>query len=90
MHVEGFLGTRLTLQTTWSAYDSMLAAPYVLDLARLLALAHAAGIAGPVPELGFFFKEPWASDTHDAATQAHDLHAWAARVGALAASRTRA
>ena len=90
VHVEGFLGSRLTLQTTWSAYDSMLAAPYVLDLARLLALAHAAGIAGPVPELGFFFKEPWASDTHDAAAQAHELHAWAARVGALAASRTRA
>jgi myo-inositol-1-phosphate synthase len=90
VHVEGFLGTRLTLQTTWSAYDSMLAAPYVLDLARLLALAHAAGIAGPVPELGFFFKEPWASDTHDAAAQAHDLHAWAVRVGARAASRAAA
>ncbi|MBM7820246.1 myo-inositol-1-phosphate synthase [Cellulosimicrobium cellulans] len=90
VHVEGFLGTRLTLQTTWSAFDSMLAAPYVLDLARLLALAHAAGLAGPVPELGFFFKEPWASDTHDAAAQARDLHAWAGGLGALVASRTGA
>ncbi len=82
VHVEGFLGTRITLQTTWSAHDSMLAAPYVLDLARLLALAHAAGVAGPVPELGFFFKEPWASHVHDAAAQAGELAIWATRTAA--------
>ncbi len=87
VHVEGFLGSRITLQTTWSAYDSMLAAPLVLDLARLLALAHAAGVAGPVPELGFFFKDPWASDVHDAAAQADQLQAWAARVAGEVASR---
>lgn len=86
VHVEGFLGSRLTLQTTWAAYDSMLAAPLVLDLARLLALAHAAGLAGPVPELGFFFKDPWASDVHDAAAQASDLAGWAARTAARARS----
>ncbi|TWH28357.1 myo-inositol-1-phosphate synthase [Isoptericola variabilis J7] len=87
VHVEGFLGSRLTLQTTWSAYDSMLAAPLVLDLARLLALAHAAGVAGPVPELGFFFKDPWASDTHDAAAQAAELQAWARDVADRLAAR---
>ncbi|GAA2235881.1 inositol-3-phosphate synthase [Promicromonospora sukumoe] len=76
VHVEGFLGSRLTLQTTWSAHDSMLAAPLVLDLARLLALAHAAGISGPVPELGFFFKDPWGSDVHDAAEQARAVEEW--------------
>jgi myo-inositol-1-phosphate synthase len=76
VHVEGFLGSRLTLQTTWSAHDSMLAAPLVLDLARLLALAHAAGISGPVPELGFFFKDPWGSDAHDAAEQDRALEEW--------------
>ena len=76
VHVEGFLGSRLTLQTTWSAHDSMLAAPLVLDLARLLALAHAAGISGPVPELGFFFKDPWGSDVHDAAEQSRALEGW--------------
>ncbi|MFE7505279.1 inositol-3-phosphate synthase [Promicromonospora sp. NPDC057488] len=85
VHVEGFLGSRLTLQTTWSAHDSMLAAPLVLDLARLLALAHAAGISGPVPELGFFFKDPWGSDVHDAADQARAVEEWvrgtAAQVG---------
>jgi myo-inositol-1-phosphate synthase len=84
VHVEGFLGSRLTLQTTWSAYDSMLAAPLVLDLGRLLALAHAAGVSGPVPELGFFFKDPWDSDVHDAGAQAADLTAWARRTAARA------
>ncbi|MBE1878012.1 inositol-3-phosphate synthase [Myceligenerans pegani] len=82
VHVEGFLGSRLTLQTTWSAYDSMLAAPLVLDLARLLALAHAAGLAGPVPELGFFFKDPWGSDVHDAAAQDRMLDDWVRRTAA--------
>jgi len=77
VHAEGFLGSRITLQTTWSAYDSMLAAPMVLDLARLLALAHAGGTAGVVPELGFFFKDPWGSDRHAAADQADDLVRWA-------------
>jgi myo-inositol-1-phosphate synthase len=82
VHAQGFLGSRITLQTTWSAYDSMLAAPMVLDLARLLALAHAAGVAGVVPELGFFFKDPWGSDRHGAADQAAALVAWARVVGA--------
>ena len=82
VHAEGFLGSRITLQTTWSAYDSMLAAPLVLDLARLLALAHVAGERGVVPELGFFFKDPWGSDVHAFATQSEQLLAWAHDVGA--------
>ena len=65
IHAEGFLGSRITMQTIWSAYDSMLAAPLILDIARLLALAEAAGVRGVVPELGFFFKDPWGSDVHD-------------------------
>ncbi|MBT2508063.1 inositol-3-phosphate synthase [Streptomyces sp. ISL-98] len=55
---EGFLGSRMTLQTTWQGCDSALAAPLVLDLARLLARAHEVGISGPLPELGFYFKDP--------------------------------
>ncbi|MFJ6797942.1 inositol-3-phosphate synthase [Streptomyces sp. NPDC091268] len=55
---EGFLGTRMTLQTTWQGCDSALAAPLVLDLARLLARAHEVGLAGPLPQLGFYFKDP--------------------------------
>ncbi|MFD5594933.1 inositol-3-phosphate synthase [Streptomyces griseorubiginosus] len=55
---DGFLGTRMILQTTWQGCDSALAAPLVLDLARLVARAHAAGLSGPLPQLGFYFKDP--------------------------------
>ncbi|WP_407562206.1 inositol-3-phosphate synthase [Streptomyces sp. 184] len=55
---DGFLGTRMVLQTIWQGCDSALAAPLVLDLVRIVARAHEAGISGPVPGLGFFFKDP--------------------------------
>ncbi|NEA38064.1 inositol-3-phosphate synthase [Streptomyces sp. SID11385] len=55
---DGFLGTRMILQTIWQGVDSSLAAPLVLDLARILARAHETGLTGPRPELGFFFKDP--------------------------------
>lgn len=55
---DGFLGARMVLQTTWQGCDSALAAPLVLDLARLLARAHEVGLTGPRPELGFYFKDP--------------------------------
>jgi myo-inositol-1-phosphate synthase len=55
---DGFLGTRMILQTTWQGCDSALAAPLVLDLARLVSGAHEAGLTGPLSELGFYFKDP--------------------------------
>lgn len=55
---EGFLGSRMVLQTIWQGCDSALAAPLVLDLARLVARCHRARMAGPLPQLGFFFKDP--------------------------------
>jgi myo-inositol-1-phosphate synthase len=55
---DGFLGTRMVLQTIWQGCDSALAAPLVLDLVRIVARAHEAGMSGPVPGLGFFFKDP--------------------------------
>lgn len=79
VHAEGFLDTRITLQTTWTAYDSTLAAPLVIDLARLLSLADEAGLTGPVPELGYFFKDPWGSEVHAFARQADELVSWALR-----------
>jgi myo-inositol-1-phosphate synthase len=58
---EGFLGVRMVLQTTWQGCDSALAAPLVLDLARLLARAHEAGVVGPFAPAAFFFKDPLAA-----------------------------
>ncbi|CCK26917.1 secreted protein [Streptomyces davaonensis JCM 4913] len=55
---EGFLGTRMVLQTIWQGCDSALAAPLILDLARIVTRAHEAGLTGPLPELGFYFKDP--------------------------------
>jgi myo-inositol-1-phosphate synthase len=55
---SGFLGTRMRMEFSWHGCDSALAAPLVLDLARITAAAHAAGHVGALTELGFFFKDP--------------------------------
>ncbi|GAB3942924.1 hypothetical protein GCM10027614_30800 [Micromonospora vulcania] len=65
----GFLGTGMRMEFTWHGCDSALAAPLVLDLARLTAAAHAAGHVGPLAELGFFFKDPIGAPTHSLAEQ---------------------
>ncbi|MEU2611116.1 inositol-3-phosphate synthase [Micromonospora sp. NPDC007271] len=65
----GFLGTGMRLEFTWHGCDSALAAPLVLDLARLTAAAHAAGRRGPLAELAFFFKDPLDASTHALAEQ---------------------
>ena len=72
-----FLGSRVTLQTTWSAYDSALAAPLVIDLVRLVALAMARGESGALAALGAYFKDPWGSDVHAFAEQQRALVTWA-------------
>ncbi|GIJ80000.1 myo-inositol-1-phosphate synthase [Micromonospora phaseoli] len=74
---EGFLGVRMSMQLTWSGVDSTLAAPLVLDLARLTAAAHRAGHVGPIEQLGFFFKDPIGTDEHALADQARVLADWA-------------
>jgi myo-inositol-1-phosphate synthase len=70
----GFLGTRMKMEFSWHGCDSALAAPLVLDLARLTAAAQAAGRSGPLTELAFFFKDPIGDVPHDLAGQ------WAALV----------
>lgn len=79
VNAVGFLGSRITLQTTWSAYDSALAAPLVIDLVRALALATRAGHRGVVADLACFFKDPWGSDVHAFAEQAARFVQWAHR-----------
>jgi myo-inositol-1-phosphate synthase len=65
VHFEGFLGTKMTLQFTWQGCDSVLAAPLVIDLARLVLLAQRRGEAGIVKELACFFKSPVGVSEHD-------------------------
>jgi myo-inositol-1-phosphate synthase len=84
---EGFLGVRMLMQFTWQGCDSALAAPLVLDLARLMALARARGEAGPQGQLGFFFKDPigpaapCATRAADLASQYETLRCWAGQSG---------
>jgi myo-inositol-1-phosphate synthase len=78
---EGFLGAQMSLQFTWSGYDSSLAAPLVLDLTRLVAAAHAAGRTGPLGALAFFFKDPIGSAEHRFDRQVSALARWAAELG---------
>ncbi|MEV1288798.1 inositol-3-phosphate synthase [Micromonospora sp. NPDC049679] len=66
---SGFLGTAMRMEFSWHGCDSALAAPLVLDLARLTAAAHRVGRAGPLPELAFFFKDPIGAGPHSLAEQ---------------------
>ncbi|MEV4469091.1 MULTISPECIES: inositol-3-phosphate synthase [Nonomuraea] len=81
---EGFLGARMTLQFTWQGCDSALAAPLVLDLARLTAAAHRAGLHGPLAELAFFFKDPLGTREHGLERQYDTLVTWAHSVSSAA------
>jgi myo-inositol-1-phosphate synthase len=73
---SGFLGVRMTLQFTWQGCDSALAAPLVLDLARLSALALERGHVGAMPFLGFYFKDPVESSEHALTRQYDELVRW--------------
>ncbi|MFE9647514.1 inositol-3-phosphate synthase [Streptomyces sp. NPDC006365] len=83
---DGFLGTRMILQTTWQGCDSALAAPLVLDLARLVARAHERGLSGPLRELGFYFKDPVGDGPSALGEQYAELARLAGRLGASGAS----
>jgi myo-inositol-1-phosphate synthase len=76
VHFEGFLGTKMTLQFTWQGCDSVLAAPLVIDLARLVLLAQRRGEGGTVTALAPFFKSPVGVAEHDFARQFELLDAY--------------
>ena len=78
VHFQGFLGTPMTLQFTWQGCDSALAAPLVLDLARLTVAAHRQGQHGPLAHLACFFKSPIGTREHDFARQVALLTEWVA------------
>lgn len=64
IHFQGFLGGKMTLQFTWQGYDSLLAAPLILDLVRLASFAGLRGECGLMPHLSSFFKAPLGVDEH--------------------------
>ncbi len=76
IHFEGFLGARMSLQFTWQGSDSALAAPLVIDLARLALLAQDRGEGGPLLPAAPFFKAPLGLDEHDFHRQMEILRGW--------------
>jgi myo-inositol-1-phosphate synthase len=80
IHFEGFLGVKMTLQFTWQGCDSALAAPLVIDLARLALLAQRRGEAGILRHLACFFKSPMGVSEHDFFQQFRLLEEYVQRV----------
>jgi myo-inositol-1-phosphate synthase len=74
---RGWGGHRMRLQFTWEGTDSVLAAPLVLDIARLLDVARRRGESGPVGALGLFFKTPEGTDEMNLHRQYDALLRWA-------------
>jgi len=80
IHFKGFLGTPMTMQFTWQGCDSLLAAPLVLDLARLTERAWRNGDKGALTFLAPFFKSPLGTDEHDFGLQFQMLEKWVREV----------
>ena len=77
IHFRGFLGTKMMMQFTWQGCDSLLAAPLVLDLARLALLSKRHGESGILRHLACFFKSPMGVEEHDFFKQIAMLEAYA-------------
>ena len=76
IHFRGFLGVKMMMQFTWQGCDSILAAPLLLDLARLALFAQRRGEVGVLRHLACFFKNPMGVAEHDFFTQFAMLDAY--------------
>lgn len=76
IHFRGFLGTPMTMQFTWQGCDSILAAPLVLDLVRLVDRARRGGECGALEWLACFFKSPLNVAEQDFSRQVGMLREW--------------
>ncbi len=79
IHFEGFLRTRMTLSFTWTGSDSSLAAPLVIDLARLTDFSAQRGEVGEMTHTASYFKSPIGGGTHDFHAQFDRLLEYAAQ-----------
>jgi myo-inositol-1-phosphate synthase len=79
IHFEGFLGARMSMQFTWQGNDSALAAPLVLDLARLAAFAQRRGESGLMEWAAAYFKSPAGVEEQSFVKQFQLLEAFVAR-----------
>ena len=70
--VTGFLGQPMQIKVNFLCRDSVLAAPLVLELVRLMDCAKRYGFGGVQEQFGLFFKSPMMTDF--AAVPEHALH----------------
>ena len=77
VHFRGFLGVSMSFQFTWQGCDSALAAPLVLDLARLAEHSARRGETGALGHLASFFKSPINVRDHDFFAQLRALYEYA-------------
>lgn len=73
IHFKGFLGHRMSMQFTWQGCDAILAAPLVIDLARLLTHAQSQGEKGLQKYCSLFFKSPIDGSSHALSHQFDEL-----------------
>ena len=82
--ISGFLGERMQIKVDFLCRDSILAAPLVLDLVRLVDLAKRCGERGIQRQLSVFFKAPYHAPgeqpVHDFFQQHALLLDWVRRV----------
>ncbi|HEX6925231.1 MAG TPA: inositol-3-phosphate synthase [Longimicrobiaceae bacterium] len=76
---RGWGGHRMRMQFTWEGTDAVLAAPLVLDLARLITVAKHRGEAGQIAALAAFFKTPEGTEEMNLHRQYDALLEWAAK-----------
>ncbi|MFH0958802.1 MAG: inositol-3-phosphate synthase, partial [Pseudomonadota bacterium] len=81
IHFKGFMGAKMSLQFVWQGYDSLLAAPLVLDLVRLAELAHRRGEAGLMTHLASYFKDPLGVHEHSLSGQFEMLMDYVLKAG---------
>ncbi|BCM81843.1 inositol-3-phosphate synthase [Methylobacterium indicum] len=62
--VTGFLGQRMQIKVNFLCKDSILAAPLVIEIARVLDLAKKRGDGGVQEQLSTFFKAPMVKNGH--------------------------
>ncbi|HMO34718.1 MAG TPA: inositol-3-phosphate synthase [Gemmatales bacterium] len=74
IHFSGFLGIKMVMQLIWQGCDSILAAPLVIDLARLSLYAQRQGETGTLHYLAPYFKAPLGVENHDFFHQLQQLH----------------
>src|SRR5262245_39752936 len=81
IHYKGFLNTKMILQFIWQGCDSLLAAPLLIDIVRLTALAQRRGETGILKHLACFFKSPMGCEEHDFFKQMGMLEEYARSIG---------